>query len=308
MLTRKTLLQNKIESVYGVAPAMLPADSLLISNLDISVDPTQLERDVYRDTLSAFGTRVGKKIMTCSFDVELKGLGVLPTLAAPIEQDAVLRACGLVASDHGDGVEYTPTSDEALQDSVSLKFNLDGQQYLMRGCYGNVSANLVAGAFGVLSFNFTGLYTTPTDVAQIQPVYVNDTEPPIVENLSFLLDSYAGIAETLMFDLGNEVSERPDLNSPEGLLALRITNRNMTGSVDPEMVAIATKDFWTIFEESTKKEISCTVGATLGNIFDITIPAIQLTNIGLGDRNGIRVYALEYLATGDDDEIALKAR
>lgn len=308
MLTRKTLLQAKIEENYGELPTMAATDALLISNLDVNVDPTQLERDVYRDSISAYGTRIGKKIMTCSFDVELKGRGILPTDASPIEQDAVMRACGLISSDHGDGVAYTPTSDEDLMDSVSLKFNLDGQQYLMRGCYGNMSVSLVAGNFGVMSFSFTGLYTKPTDVEQIQPSYINATEPPIVESLTFLLDTYAGIAETLSFDLGNEVSERPDLNSPEGLLGLRITDRNMTGAVDPEMIALATKDYWEIFEDSTKKEISCVLGSAEGNIFEITIPAIQITNISPGDRNGIRVYGIEYLATGDDDEIVIKAK
>jgi len=308
MLTRKTLLQAKIEAVYGVAPVMAVTDAVLISNLDVNVDPTQLEREVFRDSISAFGTRVGKKIMTCSFDVELKGRGILPTTASPIEQDAILRSCGLVASDHGDGVQYDPTSNETLMDSVSLKFNYDGLQYLMRGCYGNVAVNLVAGAFGVMTFNFTGLYTTPTDVAQVQPSYINATDPPIVESLTFTMDSYAGIAETWAFDLGNEVSERPDLNSPEGLIGLRITNRNLTGSVDPEMVSIATKDFWTLFEDSTKVSMSGTVGSTVGNIFDITIPEFQITNIGLGDRNGIRVYNIEFLGTGDDSEIALKAK
>lgn len=308
MLTRKTLLQAKVESTYGQAPVMTASDAVLISNLDFSVDPTQLERDVYRDTISAYGTRVGKKIFSCSFDVELKGRGVLPTSALPIEQDAILRACGLVASDHGDGVAYTPTSEESLMDSVTLNFNLDGQLFQMRGAYGNLAMNLVAGNYGVMSFSFTGLYTKPSDVSQIQPTYVNDTEPPIIENLSYIMDTHAGIAETLAFDMGNDISERPDLNSPSGLKALRITNRNLTGSVDPEMVAISEYDYWDVFENSTKKAISCSVGVTAGNIFDVSIPAVQLSNITPGDRNGIRVYGIDWLGTGDDDEIVLKAK
>jgi len=307
MLTRKTVLLAGIESPYGSPPILTGANAIQIANLDVNVDPTLLEREVYQDSISNFGIRVGKKIMTCSFDVELKGRGIAPTLASPIEFDPLLRACALIATDHiTSGRVYNPTSDESRMDSVALKFNYAGQQYLMTGCYGNVSCNLVAGNFGILTFNFTGLYNKPSDVSQLQPVFINDTLPPIVESLGFKIDNYAGIAETLTFDLGNEISERPDLNSPEGLKGLRITNRNVTGSVDPEMVAISDKDFWDLFEKSTKIAIVATIGATVGNKFDLSEPEIQITNISPGDRNGLRIYNIDYTASGDDDEWSLR--
>lgn len=306
MLTRKTVLLARVESVYGEEPADMGADdAVLIGNLDIDINPTELDRDVYHDSISAYGVRIGKKTMTCSFDVELKGRGILPDELNPIEQDALLRACGLLNTDTGSGVSYTPRSES--MDSITLKFNLDGQQYLMTGCYGNMSWNLVAGNFGVITFNFTGLYNTPTDVAQVDPSYVNQTEPPVLENIDLSVDGYMGCSENLTFDFNNEVSERPCLNAPEGLQGLRITNRNITGSVDPEMVSVATKDFFTIFEESSKIVMSMTIGGTIGNQFDVDFANIQLTNITPGDRNGIRIYNLDFLATGDDDEFSLLA-
>lgn len=306
MLTRKTVLLNKTEVTYGTAPAMDTDDALLIGNMDIDVDPTQLERDVFRDTISAYGTRVGKKIMTCSFDVELKGNGAQPTLLLPLEFDAVLKACALVVTEESTYVSYDPTSDEGSMDSVSLRFNLDGMEYLMTGCYGNVSFNLVAGAFGVMTFNFTGLYNTPTDEVQVAGTY-DATEPPIVESVALTIDGYDGCSESLTFDFNNEVSERPCMNAENGLVGLRITNRNITGMVNPEMVSIATKDFWTIFEDSEKIALTLTIGTAVGNKFTITMSNIQITNIGIGDRNGIRIYELEFLATGDDDEITIEA-
>jgi len=308
MLTRKTVLQAKLEASYGVAPIMSVSDAILISNLTVSVDPTILERDVYRDSISAFGVRVGKKIMTCSFDVELKGRGIVPTPSSPIEFDSLLRACGLIASDAGaGGIAYNPTSEESEMASIALRFNLDDQQYLFTGAYGNVACNLVAGNFGILTFSFTGLYNVPSDVTQINPQFVNVTQPPIVENLGFTIDSYGGIAETLTFDFNNEISERPDLNSPEGLKGLRITNRAVAGTVNPEMVALSEKDFWSIFEASDKIAIVATVGSVAGNRFDISMPTVQIRNIGLGDRNGMRAYDIEFLAGGDDDEIKIVA-
>lgn len=306
MLTRKTVLLAKIETTYGTVPAMTGADAVLISNLDISVDPNILERDNYHDSISAYGTRVGRKLMTCSFDVELKGNGAQPTLLAPIEQDAILRACGLVATEEADHVSYSPTSVEANMASVSLRFNLDGMDYIIRGAYGNMSINMVAGAFGVMSFTFTGLYQKPTDVAQLQPTYTNDTEPPIVESLSYAMDSYGGCPETWNYDMGNEVSERPCINADEGLEGLRITGRNGVGNVDPEMVSIATKDFWAIFEASNQVAVQGTIGTAVGNQFIIKNPTVQIQNIGIGDRNGLRTYEIEYLAVGDDNEFELE--
>ncbi len=305
LLTRKTVLQAKDEVTYGTAPSMDTSDAILISNLDISPDILSLERDTYRDTLSSQGHVAGRKLFTATFDVELKGIGSVPTLAAPLEYDTLLKACGLTVVYSGGGT-YTPHSDDDSMVSTALKFNLDGQQILMTGAYGTFGLELVAGRFGVFHFEFTGLYNSPTDQTQISPNYASSEIPPICENATFVFDSFSAIVENWTINMNNEISERPDLNSAEGLKGLRITRRAAGGSIDPEMDTVANKDFWDIMENSEKKAMSATIGATAGNKFDISLPTVQIMNMPPGDRAGIRTYQMDYLATGDDNEFSFK--
>ena len=125
------------------------SDAILISNLDLGIDPEQLARDNFRDTLSSDGVVIGKKIYTVSFDVELKGIGSVPTNSAPLEYDALLKACGLTTS-YSSGCTYTVWSDDDSFVSTALKFNYDGLQYLMTGAFGTMGMELVAGQFGVI--------------------------------------------------------------------------------------------------------------------------------------------------------------
>ena len=306
MLTRKTLLQAKSEASYGGGATMGDTDAVLISNLTINIDPQVLERDVYRNTISAFATRVGRKLFTCSFDVELKGKSTVPTLIAPTELHPLFLACGMIASEvAGVGIVYSPTSDEASMISACLKFNLDGMLYNMTGAYGTMTFNLTAGQYGVVTFNFTGLYNKPSDEVQPSAVYRSDAQPPIVESIGATIDSYTMIGEMLEIALNNEIVERPDFNSPEGLKGLRITARNSGGTVNPEMVSVATKDFFQILEDSDKIVIECSVGTVAGNIFDFTMPEVQISGLTPNDRNGIRTFDINYVATGTDNEITI---
>lgn len=121
------------------------------------------------------------------------------------------------------------------------------------------------------------------------------------------MDAYDIIGELLEFGLNNEITERPDFNSPEGLKGLRITRRDAGGTVNPEMMAISSKDYWAKFEDGDSMAIVAAVGTEVGNSWDFTMAACQLTAMAPGDRNGQRTLDMNFKATGTDDEIVIFA-
>jgi hypothetical protein len=92
MKTQLSLLFGKLEAIRGVDP--IPDgenDAFLVGDLDIQLDPTQLERNIFSTSFSPVPTGVGRKVVNVTFNAELKGSGSTdrPKLGT------LLRACGM---------------------------------------------------------------------------------------------------------------------------------------------------------------------------------------------------------------------
>lgn len=88
-LTRRALVLGKIEPVFNVDSLPDPnIDAALVSDPDYSVDPTVLERNFVREDLSPLGTRIGRKIASLSFGIELRSNGL--TNSGSVSDAAIL--------------------------------------------------------------------------------------------------------------------------------------------------------------------------------------------------------------------------
>lgn len=92
MLSNRVLVLAKTESTYNTDPVPTPAsNALLVSDVDVRIDPNVLERNVVRPSLSPAGITVGRKLVTVTMTHELKGSGAVGTNPAI---DPLLKACG----------------------------------------------------------------------------------------------------------------------------------------------------------------------------------------------------------------------
>lgn len=93
MRTALSLMLGKLEVTRGVDPLPDPAtDAFLVGDLDYQLDPTLLERPVFRPSFSPVPQGVGRKQVTISFTHEIKGSGS-PSVRAKL--GTLLRACGM---------------------------------------------------------------------------------------------------------------------------------------------------------------------------------------------------------------------
>lgn len=94
MRTSLSMLFGKIEVTRGIDP--LPNavnDAFLVGDLDIQLDPTPLERNIFRQSFSPVPTGVGRKVVNVNFSHEIKSSGDVGTTRPKL--GTLLRACGM---------------------------------------------------------------------------------------------------------------------------------------------------------------------------------------------------------------------
>ncbi|CAA2141478.1 phage tail tube protein [Hyphomicrobium sp. ghe19] len=94
-LTRRAVVQAKVESVYGVAETLTIDDGILVSEPEFKIDPTVLERDIELPDLSPEAVVLGRRLASMTFKTELRSNGktTFTEADAPIIS-RLFRACG----------------------------------------------------------------------------------------------------------------------------------------------------------------------------------------------------------------------
>ncbi len=307
MLRDRIVLLAKIESTYGTdATPVAASDSILCSVPEFQPIGRQLDR---QNAIATMGRPVPINIgegLNIKFSTELKGDGSAPD--TPPEIAPLFRACNFtetinVATD----VVYAPNSSFGIEDSaesLTIYYHQDGIRHILLGARGTFSLELKAGEYGVIHWDFTGLYGGPT--TQTLPTLVpNTTLPPRFKNASFTIDSYAAIIENMSIDIANEVVMRPDVNAATGIKEWLITDREPKGEVDPDVPAIATKDFWAMWQDTDAVALAATVGEVANNKCAIAAPKLVLDVPSYGDRQKILTHGLPFSLHPDsgNDEI-----
>lgn len=303
LLERKTQVALELEGTEGTAETLLAADAVLHMNPTFKPDTPMNERPVASATMSRFASVPGARSMVMEWDCELKGSGAAGT--AP-EFGKALQACGfdetIVTST---SVTYTPLSDSVS--SATLAMYMDGLRAIMWGARGNVSLSVNAGGFAMLHFRFLGADFTIADVAMLSGVSYQTTKPPVFLDASFSVSSYAAKIQALGIDMNNELVLRSDPSKQSGHFSTLITNRAPVLTIDPELVLVATENFFADLRAGTEGALSMVLGATAGNICTITAPKVQYTNASPGSRNGLRTLGIDCQLNRNsgDDELSL---
>lgn len=94
-LTRRAVVQAKVEAIYGVAEALSIDDGILISEPEFKIEPTVLEREIETPDLSPEAVVLGRRLASMTFKTELRSNGKTTFTAAdaPIIS-RLFRACG----------------------------------------------------------------------------------------------------------------------------------------------------------------------------------------------------------------------
>ncbi len=233
------------------------------------------------------------------------------TANVPADNDGLTGVTsGATADANGtpdDALCYRPTSDRDSMGSAALRYNLDGNRHVALGIRSSFSLDLSSGKHPMIDFSFQSIYSSPADVAAPSVNYVNVT-PSTVKGMGLAIgdtDMSKTAINSLALDLGNEIQVRPDMNAADGIASLEIGNRIPTGSIDPEVTALADMNPFSDWENGTKQAIHATVGSTAGERIYLSVPRAQYDTLSYAERNNSAVYQLPFTAIGGsegDDE------
>jgi hypothetical protein len=316
-LVRNTAILLKSEVTYGLDPVPTgAANALLVSNVSVTpINANLVDRAIIRPFLGGSEQLVGTRYAEVSFDLELAGSGTVATSPA---WSAALLACGmaetLVATFRAD---YTPVSSSFP--SVTIYHFDDGVRHTFTGARGECTIKLNQAEKPVLSFKFTGLYTTPTAVALPSVTLTAWKTPQVIcdantGDLMFGGTHTTGTAPVITggtpypsqgieISLGNSVNFNPLLGGED----VQISARNVTGKVTLDLTAAQEVIMMQNVESATLTSVGLSHGTVANQKVLLWLPSVQLSNPAKAEVNGKRLvsFDLRVLPVSGNDEIRL---
>jgi hypothetical protein len=176
--------------------------------------------------------------------------------------------------------------------SLTLGWYVDGLLYKIDGARGNVRLILNSGEPGKFAFTFRGAYNEPEDVNLVTSITYETTVPPAIVSGSMTLDTIALKYKSLELDMGNTLADRVSPSEAGAACSTVIASKEPTGTLDPEMLAVATYNYFSDMTGNGEGAFTLTDGSAAGNIVTITGPKFQYTAVEPGDRDGLSVAGL----------------
>lgn len=282
LLRRKSVLAAKIETTSGTAES-LTASEAAFNVFDITMTPNIAMTP--RPSQGSFSSLPSVPELyggTCTFRTEVYGSG---SGGVPGWASTFLPACGWTNS----AGTFSPKSETPGSNVKTLTIGayIDGNRMLMRGCAGTFSMTFETGKIAVINWTFTGVFVSQTAVALLAPTY--PTALPLrVGNATFSIGAWSPCFQQMTIDAGNTVVLRECATNTDGsgYAAAIITDRSVTGSINPEMELDGTKDNYDLWTSSTEEALAFSLQNATDK-FALAAPKLQRTTVAMGDRNGV---------------------
>lgn len=316
-LIRNTAILAKKETTYGTdATPTGAANALLVSNLSINpINANLVDRDIIRPYLGASEQLLGTRYVEMGFDVEFVGAGTVATAAA---WGPLLLGCGMAETVVATfRVDYTPVS--TAFDSLTIYWYDDGVLHKATGCRGNVQINMRVGERPVLSFKFTGIYSTPTAASNPSVTLTAWKTPQVVTDANTQDTVFGGTHTTgttpaitggtpypsqgIEIDMGNSVNFTALLGGE----TVDITQRAASGKVTLDLTAAQEVTLITAVEGATLQTLGLIHGTVANQKAMVWLPSVQLTNPQKAEANGKRLVSFDFrcVPTAGNDEVRL---
>ena len=299
-------LLAKIEASYGVDSVPTgAANAIQASNVELTpIAGSEQSRELVLPYFGHQGVILVQNHVTMAFDVEIAGAGAAGTAPA---WGPLMRACGFDETiTAATMVEYT--FDQDVADALSMYFNLDGVRHIALGAKGSASWSLVPAQIPRFRFSYTALLGTISDTA-LPTVDLTDFITPVPvnkANTTMALHGWASIAESIAFELGNQVEPRFLIGDE----SVRITGRQSTGTAVVEAKSLATKNWFQIAQQHSTGALDVQHGTVAGNIVEFDAPAVQIGRPTQGQSQGIANYSLPLMfkPVAGNDELKVTVR
>lgn len=312
MQTKRRIVAAKIEAEEGTPEALTAAETgILVTEPSYTPDIAMLPRNVLLATFSKLPDLTGARMARIGFKAEVIGRGLAYAAGVLPRLSPYLRACGLAETlDVTPGVEKVSYSRASANiPSLTIAFLDDdgaGGAVIKKiaGARGNVKFTGSTAGQLFAEFSFVGAYVDVVDGAQLVASF-DDVVPPQILSAQFALGAFSPSLDSFEIDLGNKLAGIKDVNSASGYRGFEITDGDTRGRMDPEMVPVATYDYYGKLKAGTLTALSIgAFGPAQYNKLKLTAPKQRLTNVQEAEREGLMIVNADFqlaMNAGDDE-------
>lgn len=211
-----------------------------------------------------------------------------------------------------DGTSTTTitTAAQTLTPSLTIRHNLDGRQRDLLGARGDFTLEGEVGQPMQFSWTFSGDIGTTVDAAAVTTSGLSTVRPPRLLG-AFCCYGYGSAlhripTKRVSFAQGNTVNPNLDANRAGGATGSNITDRDPAFTVTVDAIH-GGFDWEAIRNSGQTMRVGFVLGTTAGNVMTIVAPVCQVTEVQLGDSDGIATFDVTIrprrINESGDDEI-----
>lgn len=281
-----------LEATYGQDAGPTGAANAILAQ-EVTLKPMEgqdKERDLEQPGMSANGTIPTDLHSTLSFTVDLSASGTAGTAPA---WGPLLRACAVAETvNAGISVTYSPVAKG--HEAGTFHLNIDGTRYVILGARGKAEFMLDAQDTPKIKFDFTGLFTLPTDTAAPVVDLVSWVEPLVVSHNNtpvFTIDGLSFVMKTAKLNLGNKVETR-FLVGTERVL---ITDKSELFETTVEAKAMAEFNPFQKAQGMAQVPVEMVHGTQAGKTVTLSLPTAQIQRPSLSQSQGVKEWGLGFI-------------
>lgn len=286
MNLRKRMVLAKTEPVEGAdSLPVVETDAVLCGDIEIGpLEGEYKERNIITPFFGSKAKALLGKHVAISFSTELAGM---QALGVPTPGLSAMHRCSGLSENITASTKVDYKLVETGHESSTIYFNIDGVLHKLTGARGNGTIMFKANDWPSIKWEVMGLFNAVIDAPAGTPDYSLFKEPVEVNSsntVNIAIHGHtAAVMASLEVNMGYELKHR---DYPGGVEAIRVLDRQSSGSLSIESDKVGDKDWWTICQAGTQGPVTLTHGPA-GNQAVITLDATQLTEPKYGDSDGI---------------------
>lgn len=278
-----TLLGIEHETTVGTAETPLAADAAMNVN-DCEIRPDLgLRQQMGQAGVGPLTARRTQRFGTCTFWIDLTGVGTASGAYAPFWARRLLPLCGYVDNEDGSFgksilMPVGTSTTGAAPRTATVRHWQDGRYVQLYGAAGTLRISDQGAGPMRGDVTLQGLYDDPDD--QAVPAWTPPSGEPILrfQEVTTLIGGTGGwnppIAG-LTLDLNNRVEARPYASAPKHFSNFRVVEGMPTGTLDPEASLVATYGLHAKALAETELALSMVIGSTAGSVLTIAASYLQ---------------------------------
>jgi hypothetical protein len=219
-------------------------------------------------------------------------------------------SCTAGAQDAGNtGFVYFPKSDSTSEKCATININDGGFEENIYGAVATFGLELTTDSYAKWASTLIGVCDTAnwgSSASEVTGITYESEVQAVVNNATLKINgTVAPLTSSVNIDLGNSTMVIKDLNSSTWLKYGVVTDRDASGTINVHAIDPNDYDLYAAFFAGNTATLEFQIGGGAGKQIDVILPAIQYQGVEFGDDSGFLTQAINFKATGTDNEVVI---